>query len=136
MQEQQNCTHKTWHIRIEIISRGFHSLTIITKHSILDVAAALDPPLISNGDRKIGFVSLLRKKLFLLFYIMLWYCHFLGRWEKLCREKLKMDPLTRTLSWHFFQLLRVILNFILDTLNIFMTFDLEIAIFVKTSCDS
>ena len=25
---------------------GFHPLTIITKHSILDVAAALDPPLI------------------------------------------------------------------------------------------
>ena len=28
-----------------IIVNGFQSLTIITKHSILDVAAALDPPL-------------------------------------------------------------------------------------------
>ena len=31
-----------------IIVNGFQPLTIITKHSILDVAAALDPPLISN----------------------------------------------------------------------------------------
>ena len=31
-----------------IIVNGFPSLTIITKHSILDVAAALDPPLIHS----------------------------------------------------------------------------------------
>ena len=31
--------------RFAIIVNGFHPLTIITKHSILDVAAALDPPL-------------------------------------------------------------------------------------------
>ena len=30
------------------ISRGFQPLTIIIKRSILDVAAALDPPLISS----------------------------------------------------------------------------------------
>ena len=29
-----------------IILNGFHLLTIITKHSILDVAAVLDPPLL------------------------------------------------------------------------------------------
>ena len=31
--------------RFEIIVNGFHPLTIITKRSILDVEAALDPPL-------------------------------------------------------------------------------------------
>ena len=31
-----------------IIFNGFQPLTIITKHSILDVAAALDPPLLSD----------------------------------------------------------------------------------------
>ena len=31
--------------RFVIIVNGFQSLTIITKYSILDVAAALDPPL-------------------------------------------------------------------------------------------
>ena len=31
--------------RYVIIVNGFQPLTIITKHSILDVAAALDPPL-------------------------------------------------------------------------------------------
>ena len=34
--------------RFVIIVNGFQSLTIITKHSILDVAAALDPPLIKG----------------------------------------------------------------------------------------
>ena len=34
--------------RFVIIVNGFQPLTIITKHSILDVAAALDPPLILN----------------------------------------------------------------------------------------
>ena len=32
-----------------ILIRGFQPLTIITKHSILDVAAVLDPPLSDNG---------------------------------------------------------------------------------------
>ena len=31
-----------------VIVNGFQPLTIITKHSILDVAAALDPPLLKN----------------------------------------------------------------------------------------
>ena len=31
--------------RFVIIVNGFEPLTIITKHSILDIAAALDPPL-------------------------------------------------------------------------------------------
>ena len=31
-----------------IIANGWEPLTIITKHSILDVATALDPPLKSN----------------------------------------------------------------------------------------
>ena len=35
--------------RFVIIVNGFQSLTIITKRSILDVAAALDPPLIYNN---------------------------------------------------------------------------------------
>ena len=34
--------------RFVIIVNGFQPLTIITKHSILDVAAVLDPPLLSN----------------------------------------------------------------------------------------
>ena len=34
--------------RFVIIVNGFQSLTIITKRSILDVAAALDPPLMTN----------------------------------------------------------------------------------------
>ena len=33
-----------------IIVNGFQSLTIITKRSILDVAAALDPPLNTHTD--------------------------------------------------------------------------------------
>ena len=35
-----------------IIVNGFQSLTIITKSSILDVAAVLDPPLITPKYRK------------------------------------------------------------------------------------
>ena len=34
--------------RFVIIVNGFHPLAIITKRSILDVAAALDPPLICH----------------------------------------------------------------------------------------
>ena len=34
--------------RFVIIANGFQPLTIITKHSILDLAAALDPPLITQ----------------------------------------------------------------------------------------
>ena len=34
--------------RFEIIVNGFQQLTIITKRSILDVAAVLDPPLIKE----------------------------------------------------------------------------------------
>ena len=34
--------------RFVIIVNGFHPLAIITKRSILDIAAALDPPLIKN----------------------------------------------------------------------------------------
>ena len=33
-----------------IILNGWKSLTIITKHPILDIAAALDPPLIRDTD--------------------------------------------------------------------------------------
>ena len=36
-----------------IIVNGWKPLTIITKHSILDVAAALDPPLIKHKLRTI-----------------------------------------------------------------------------------
>ena len=35
--------------RFVIIVNGFQPLTIITKRSISDVAAALDPPLVSKG---------------------------------------------------------------------------------------
>ena len=34
--------------RFVIIINGWMPLTIITKHSILDVAAALDPPLVTD----------------------------------------------------------------------------------------
>ena len=37
-------------LRFVIIVNGFQPLTIITKCSILDVAAALDPPLVSVGE--------------------------------------------------------------------------------------
>ena len=37
--------------RFVIIVNGWKPLTIITKHSILDVAAALDPPLVTAGLR-------------------------------------------------------------------------------------
>ena len=36
--------------RFVIIVNGFQPLTIITKRSILDVAAALDPPLVDSRD--------------------------------------------------------------------------------------
>ena len=36
--------------RFVIIVNGFQALTIITKRSILDVAAALDPPLKQSKD--------------------------------------------------------------------------------------
>ena len=35
--------------RFVIIVNGFHPLTIITKRSILNVAAVLDPPLIADS---------------------------------------------------------------------------------------
>ena len=38
--------------RFVIIANGFQPLTIITKHSILDVAAALDPPLHTSSSVK------------------------------------------------------------------------------------
>ena len=38
--------------RFVIIVNGFQPLTIITKHSILDVAAALDPPLHTSSSVK------------------------------------------------------------------------------------
>ena len=37
--------------RFVIIVNGFHSLTIITKCSILDVATVLDPPMIFRDSR-------------------------------------------------------------------------------------
>ena len=44
--------------RFVIIVNGFHPLTIITKRSILDVAAVLDPPL---GPYCLYKVVLIRK---------------------------------------------------------------------------
>ena len=38
--------------RFVIIVNGWKPLTIITKHSILDVAAALDPPLVTGNLRQ------------------------------------------------------------------------------------
>ena len=97
IKEQQNCPHKICHTGIEIVS---------------------------NACSKIGFASLLRKKLFLLFYIMLWYCHFLGRWVKPVSSKMENgsyfpndDTLIRTLSWYPFQLVWVILNVFLTHLT-------------------
>ena len=37
-----------------IIVNGFQPLTIITKHSILDVAAALDSPLVRGRELKLA----------------------------------------------------------------------------------
>ena len=44
-----------------IIVNGFQPLTIITKRSILDAAAGLDPPLVSNLCKSVGvnFIFLL-----------------------------------------------------------------------------
>ena len=51
--------------RFVIIVNGFQTLTIITKHSILDVAAALDPPLQmffkEAKDMKLVYVCILYK---------------------------------------------------------------------------
>ena len=38
--------------RFVIIVNGFQQLTIITKRSILDVSAALDPPLTTDNSRR------------------------------------------------------------------------------------
>ena len=43
-----------------IIVNGFQPLTIITKHSILDAAAALDPPLICDCLKKEKGVNCMR----------------------------------------------------------------------------
>ena len=43
--------------------------------------------IISNGSSKKSFVSLLMRKLFLLFYLVFWYRDFLARMEKVRREK-------------------------------------------------
>ena len=40
-----------------IIANGWNPLTIITKHSILDVAAALDPPLVGSFSIKLKTVT-------------------------------------------------------------------------------
>ena len=40
-----------------IIVNGFQPLTIITKHSILDIAAALDPPLIQQDKNKVTHIK-------------------------------------------------------------------------------
>ena len=42
--------------RFVIIVNGFQPLTIITKRSILDVAAALDPPLITKNQLVLNYV--------------------------------------------------------------------------------
>ena len=68
MKEQQNCSHETRHMGIEIDS---------------------------NSTSKISFVSLLGKKLFFLFYIKFWFREFQARCEKLCREKWKMNCISR-----------------------------------------
>ena len=39
--------------RFVIIVNGFQQLTIITKHSIFDVVAAIDPPLPTSFHRQI-----------------------------------------------------------------------------------
>ena len=51
--------------RFVIIVSGFQPLTIITKHSILDVAAVLDPPLGSATKQ----FSLLEKFFFIIYCI-------------------------------------------------------------------
>ena len=43
--------------RFVIIVNGFQPLTIITKHSILDVAAALDPPLHTSSSVKLWILE-------------------------------------------------------------------------------
>ena len=106
MQEQQNCSHKTWHIRIEIVS---------------------------NGSSKIGFVSLLRKKLFLLFYIVLFgvTIYWVGGKNSVVRnEKRIVFSKSRYVNSNsvitLFQLVWVFLNVLFDIPNISMTFYLEI----------
>ena len=51
-----------------IIVNGFQPLTIITKHSILDVAAALDPPL-QMTLAKLNFFSVLIEKIVTFTYL-------------------------------------------------------------------
>ena len=42
--------------RVVIIVNGFQPLTIITKRSILDVAAVLDPPLVTRNPLVFNYV--------------------------------------------------------------------------------
>ena len=45
--------------RFVILVHGFQSLTIIKRHSILDIGAALDPPLTESSDTSVFTVLLL-----------------------------------------------------------------------------
>ena len=56
--------------RFVIILNGWKLLTIITKRSILDVAAALDPPLIIA----VIFDWISKQQLNLLLFLSDWYC--------------------------------------------------------------
>ena len=84
---KKKTVHKTWHIDVEIIS---------------------------NGSSKISFVSLLRKKLFFLFYILFWYRDFLDRWENLCCEKWKMDRIFQIIIHWFEPSRRLLSKFLIE----------------------
>ena len=49
--------------RFVIIVNGFQPLTIITKRSILDVAAALDPPLVNMAHNETSLIKLNKEDL-------------------------------------------------------------------------
>ena len=60
--------------RFVIIVNGFQPLTIITTRSILDVAAALDPPLITRSQLVLNYI-IIGDQLVLNQNLLVWLCY-------------------------------------------------------------
>ena len=79
------------------VVNGFQPLTIITKHSILDVVAALDPPLIIWPSIHVG--KILSILLSFVFFIWRYYFFASTKWTwvtlSICRH-------FSTFIWHYF----------------------------------
>ena len=60
--------------RFVIIVNGFQPLTIITTRSILDVAATLDPPLITRSQLVLNYI-IIGDQLVLNQNLLVWLCY-------------------------------------------------------------